>query len=119
MKKCCVILIALALVAMCVPSMAAKVMAVPIVHPPYQVFQAYPGNSLGTNLAFMGYLGFDGDVISSVPGILSIIPGSNWSNYVGAAQAGVPYTIKNVVLRKQTPEIIQCRDIFPPKVVTQ
>ena len=36
-----------------------------------------------------------------------------------AAQAGVAYTIKNTTLVKQTPEFVQCNDVFPPHRVTQ
>ena len=103
------------------PATAGRLTAVPITHAPIEVYQAYPGNSLGTDLEQLGYLGFGADVVSSVPGILSIVPGNNWANFVGAAQetAPVPYTIKNVVLRKETPVIIQCADIFPPRIISQ
>jgi hypothetical protein len=104
-----------------IPAYAAKVATIPIEHPPIQVYQAYPGNSEGTNLAFMGYKGVDGDVISSVPGILAIVPGTNWANFVGAANADPPvsYTIKNTTLIKRTPQIVQCADVFTPKTVAQ
>lgn len=119
MKKS-LLLIALLLV-VTLPAMAARVASVPIVHEPDLVYQAYPGDSNGTDLEFLGYLGTGEDVISSVPGVLSIVPGENWENFVGAAQEdpAVPYTIKNVVLCKQTPSIIQCADVFPAKLVCQ
>jgi len=107
------------LVVLAVPAMAARLNVVPVTHPPFQVYQAYPGDSNGTDLEFKGYAGLGGDVISSVPGVLSIIPGTNWANFVGAARDKVAYTIKNVVLCKQTPEIVQCADVFPSKKVCQ
>jgi hypothetical protein len=113
---CAILLLALLVAA---PAMAAKVTSVPITHPPIEVFQAYPGNSTGIDLQSMGYAGFGPDAITSVPGVLWITPGTNWANFVGAAQAQVPYTIKNVVLRKQTPQIVQCADVFPVKTVSQ
>jgi len=119
MKRTTIILLVLAMALAAMPAMAARMATLPLIHDPIQVFQAYPGDSNGTNLAQMGYKGLGGDVISSVPGILSIVPGANWANFVAAAQAGVPYTIKNVVLIKRTPKITQCADVFPPKVVTQ
>ena len=84
-----------------------------------ELVQSFPGNSGGTNQHQSGYLGQFGDTISSVPGILSIVPGVKWCNFVRACQDGVPYVIKNVVLRKQTPDFIQCADIFPAKIVSQ
>lgn len=70
-----------------------------------------------------GDAGYQGVVftytMAAVPGILSIVPGEQWSNYVGAAQFHVPYTLKNVVLKKTTPEIIQCADVFPARTVSQ
>lgn len=80
---------------------------------------------------FLGYtnldpaigIGLGRDVISSVPGILAIDPGHRpgqpWYNFIGAAQAGVAYTIKNTTLVKQTPQYVQCADIFPAHRVTQ
>jgi hypothetical protein len=121
MKKTLLVLATLLLV-MSVPAFAARVLAVPITHDPFLVFQAYPGDSNGTDLEFLGYLGTGGDVISSVPGVLSIVPGDNWENFVGAAQEdpAVLYSIKNVVLCKQTPSVIQCADpYFPAKTICQ
>jgi len=130
--KRCVVLFALALVIACLPAMAARTTVQPITHRPDFVFQAYPGDSNGTDLAFAGYLGTQGDVITAVPGVLSIIPGLNWANFVGAANAnslggiwpytylnGANYQIKNVVLQKVTPSFIQCSEIYAPKTITQ
>jgi len=112
----CLVLLAVALIVVSAPAMAGRLTAVPITHPEIQVYQAYPGNSLGLDLEQLGYAGFGADVITAVPGVLSIVPGTNWSNFINST---VPYTIKNVVLRKQTPPIIQCADVFPVKTISQ
>jgi len=112
----CFVLIAVALLVLSSAAMGARLTTVPITHEEIQVYQVYPGTSLGADLEQLGYAGFGADVITAVPGVLAICPGINWSNFVGAT---VPYTLKNVVLRKQTPEIIQCADIFPAKIVSQ
>lgn len=119
MKKSLLLIALMLLVA--VPAMAARVSSVPITHETSLVYQAYPGDSDDTDLEFLGYLGTGEDVITAVPGVLSIVPGENWENFVGAAQEdpAVGYTIKNVVLCKQTPSIIQCADIFPAKTICQ
>lgn len=118
-------------------AMAGKITSTMIQHF-NQVYQAYPGSSDpckvidpcdtflttgATERCFLGYNGLGCDVISSVPGILCIRPGSTptqpWANYILAAQAGVAYTIKNTTLVKQTPSYVQCSDIFPAHRVTQ
>lgn len=117
MKKSLALIALLLLVA--IPAMAARVASIPITHEMEFVYQCYEGDSNETNLAFQGYEGTNGDVIEAVPGVLSIIPGENWENFVGAAQDEFPYTIKNVVLQKQTPSIIQCADVFPANLIQQ
>lgn len=117
MKKSLALLALLLLVA--VPAMAARVATVPITHEVDLVYQCYPGDSNENNVEFLGYLGTGADVITAVPGVLSIVPGENWENFVGAAQVDVPYTIKNVVLCKQHPSIIQCADVFPADMICQ
>lgn len=131
MKKYLPLLVAGATV-LSVAANAARVTSVPITHPAVPVYQAYPGDSNGTDLSSKGYLGAGSDVISAVPGVLSIEGDANWKNFVGAAQAGIPhvsevpsgysgnaYSIKNVVLRKTTPPYIQCSDFFPVKNIPQ
>lgn len=117
-----VLLAIVALVALSVPAMAARTLVFPIVHETIQVFQAYAGDSNGNNGAYEGAKKV-GDVISSVPGILSIVPGTDWSNFVKASTVATSitggYFIKNVVLRKVTPVVGQCNDIFPAHTVTQ
>lgn len=83
------------------------------------VFQAYPGSSNGANVHYMGYLGNSGETISAVPGMLVLIPGEKWSNFVTAAQAGIDYTLKNVSLIKKTPIFSQCQDVFEERTVGQ
>ena len=53
MKKL-IVLIALALVVTSLPAMAARVTTIPINPPEMLVYQAYPGDSNGTDLAFLG-----------------------------------------------------------------
>lgn len=83
------------------------------------LFQAYPGDSNGTNIHYMGHLGDSGETISSVPGVFVLVPGDNWENFVAAAQVGMQYSLKNVTLIKETPEFIQCADIYPSRVIQQ
>lgn len=80
---------------------------------PINLLQAYEGDSYGESRHQMGYAGTDGDTISAVPGVFSFVPGEKWCNFVAAAQVGIPYTLKNVTLVKETPSIIQCADVFP------
>jgi len=88
------------------------------------VYQAYEGASVAAgaqpaNAAFQGYLGETGPIDIGVPGVLQIIPGPSWANFVGAAQVGVPYTIKNVMFTKVTPRVNQCADVFPAHTIIQ
>lgn len=126
--KRCVVLFAIALAIVCLPAMAARVSVLPIVHegPEFFVYQAYAGDSNGVNVAFAGYQGVGGDNITAVPGVLSIIPGTSWANFVGAANENslgglwpLGYTVKNVVLQKVTPSFLQCSEVYAPKVITQ
>lgn len=129
MKKYLPLLVAGAVV-LATSAQAARVATVPITHETSLVYQAYPGNSMGQDLSFRGYLGTGSDVITAVPGVLSIEPGQYWSNFVGAAQAGIPnqivnpqalqaWSIKNVVLRKTYTPGIQCADVFTVKNIPQ
>lgn len=99
------------------PAMAARTLVVPNFHDCCTVFQAYPGSSDG-NFVFDGPdCPTDGtDAITAVPGVLSIVPGDNWNNFI---DPDVDYYIKNVTLKKQTPIIGQCADVFPAETVTQ
>lgn len=115
MKKL-IVLLTLALVVTSLPAMAARITVIPIEHPEMDVYQAYPGDSNGTNLAFLGVNGMGADVISAVPGVLSIVPGTDWSNYVSVSQVyaspEVGYNIKSVRLRKLIPEFYQCSWVY-------
>lgn len=110
-----------------VPAMAARVAVAPIEHPTDCVYQAYPGDSNGTDLEFAGYAGLEEDVITAVPGVLAITPGTpTWVNFVGAANANSPgglwpgtWRIQNVILKKVTPEVFKCGEVFIPKTITQ
>ena len=112
MKKTLTLLAALVMIS-ALPATAARELVVPIEHAPIPVYQCYPGDSEAGNLGFAGYDGERSDVIGSVPGILSIEPGADWANFVGAFRDQVRYSIKNVVLTKTPGEIIQCWDRFP------
>ncbi len=119
MQRIIIVVLALTLI-LAVPSFAARLTSSMITHVE-QVYQVCAASSEDCR-AFLGYAGLGDDVISSAPGILSIVPGSNWSNFIGAAQVTptpIPYTIKNVTLVKQTPEYTQCNDRFPPHRITQ
>ena len=101
------------------PAFAARTATVPLTHPEMTVYQVYPGDSQGNVISYAGLLGtLPGDLITTVPGILSIVPGENWSNYIQAARVGQPYTIKNVVIQKTTPVLNQCGDLFPARVIS-
>ncbi|MCX6344750.1 MAG: hypothetical protein NT018_06720 [Armatimonadetes bacterium] len=110
-------------------AMAARVTSTKIQHF-NQVYQAYCANSIcddptapscPQDQVFQGYLDPSGiDAITAAPGVLAIDPGgSTWPNFIQAAQAGISYTIKNTTLIKQTPEFVQCNDIFPSHRVPQ
>ena len=102
-----------------VPAMAGRIASTMITHLE-QIYQACAASSEDC-FGFSGYLTPENDVITSAPGILSIDPGENWRNFVGAYQEDPPveYTIKNVMLVKECPEYVQCRDIFPSHTITQ
>ena len=118
MRRYMLLVLALAFL-MSVPAMAGRITSTMIAHLE-QVYQACAATSVDC-YCFRGYLVPEYDVISSAPGIRCIEPGTDWGNFVGAAQetAPVEYTIKNVMLVKDCPEYVQCRDIFPAHTVTQ
>lgn len=121
MKKAIPLLIA-ALAAISPPLLAARVAVVPISHtPPIKVYSVYRGSSDYANRHDLGYLGGGWDGVTVVPGVLAIVPGDNWANFVKAAHESpaVTYSIKNVVLEKQTPSAIQCQDIFLSGTIRQ
>ncbi len=116
-------LFAVALIVASLPAMAARLTTIPIEHDPLIVFQAYPGDSClrtpdvppcsPNHTVFIGNkLGFGGDPITSVPGVLEIVPGDDWSNYVSVSAASGEYAIKSVRLRKLIPEFLQCSWVY-------
>ncbi|MCE5323003.1 hypothetical protein LLG46_06775 [bacterium] len=126
-----IIFLVLALTLVCsVPLFAARVTSTALTHY-FEVEQVCPvleaGETDDVCRAYLGYLTiadpYAGDpVINAAPGILSIVPGgTDWPNYIAAAQQSpaIPYTIKNTTFTKQTPEIVQCADVFPAHKVTQ
>lgn len=54
-----------------------------------------------------------------MPGVLGIVPGDSWSNFVAAARSGVAYTLDSVVLTKQSPEQGTCSGSRPSAKVVQ
>lgn len=90
------------------------------------LYQAYPGNSFGTNVTYAGYADSFGDNTTSVPGILHIIPQDEgepkWANFIHAYQEGT-YTsneqLEQVTLTKQTPQLTECDVWFPQATVIQ
>jgi len=118
MKKLMLVVVVVSLIASA--AFAGRVLVQPIEHPCSTVFEAYPGDSNGTDLEFLGYKGLGADVIQAVPGVLSIVPGPEcWANYVKAAQAGVAYYCKNVYLTKVVPPVGECQHRFEAKNITQ
>jgi len=110
--KTTIILIMVALIA--TSAMAARVVNVPVDHPPFLVYQAYCGRTCVENVngCFQGFSGQIGDTIEAVPGILCIIPGESplgtpdvdWANYVTASQAtSITWNVTNTSLRKTVP----------------
>ena len=116
MQRIILLILALTLI-IAMPSMAGRVTSTMITHL-NQVYQAGAATSADT-YTWRGYAEPIADVISSSPGVLSIDPGTDWSNFIGAAQDCVPYTIKNTTLVKETPSFVQCYEVFPAHRVTQ
>ncbi len=113
MKKSLVVIALLLLVA--VPAMAARVQVVPVERGDIELYQAYPGDSNGTNVAQDGFNpAAAADVITAVPGVLSIVPGVEWANFVYAAAGTSPlaYDLKDVTLCKTIADVLQCNDVF-------
>lgn len=102
MKQKAILFTMIALVAMSLPAMSARVVNKPIPHSPFLVYQAYCGGICGTTSN-------GGSVIKAVPGVLAIDPGgtqplNGWPNFVSASgDAGLDWTVTNVSLRKTVP----------------
>lgn len=89
----------------------------------YTLLQAYPACPEMDTVSAAGYAQSPAELIGAVPGVLKIVPQRPgqppWANYVRAYLDDYPYTIKNVTLTKTTPEIVQCADVFPARVISQ
>jgi len=94
MKKT-ILLIMVALIAMSVPAMSARLLNGPITPPTFTLYQAYCGETCdgAGNQVFQGLNvePFGKDVIEAVPGILAINPGgtqpaNGWPNFVSASK---------------------------------
>jgi len=117
MKKC-LVLIAVALLVLSLPAMAGKVVEVNITHPIITLFQAYAAPDSAGAQSIEGYLGYGDFTITSDPGILCIVPGVSWANFIDAPDS-VGAFIKNVTLTKVTGSTGQCSDVFPVTTVNQ
>lgn len=126
-----IIILVLALTLLCaVPSLAGRITSTSLDHF-FEIQQVCPCpepiDDEDVCREFLGYLTeanpLVGDpVCTACPGILAIVPGGiTWPNYIAAAQESpaISYTIKNTTFVKQTPEIVQCADVFPSHKVTQ
>jgi len=102
------------------------------------VFSAYAADS-GIQ-AFQGLLGFGEKTVRAVPGVLSLEQGTDpvthavdWRNFITGfnqralrpngtiVQPGrtLPILVKNVVLRKTSPKLFQCGDVFLERKIAQ
>lgn len=104
-------------VAVCVVGAAQAV--APIVHPAYKVMQANVATSERPLTRFWGFKGAKFQDRQVSPGFFDIVAGTSWSNYVTAASKGVAYSVKNVVMIRQTPATVQCAEVFPHENTTQ
>lgn len=111
--------LAAVLLTVSLPALAARTVAVPLTHDDMVVYQVYPGNSMGSVVTHGGHAGLGSeDLITMVPGVLAIVPGDNWTNYINADDNGQAYSVKNVTIQKTTPQLSQCADLFPARVVS-
>ncbi len=92
----------------------------PITHSLLELHQAYALSCECPPVKFAGFAGALPADQCAIAGFFDIDPGStDWSNFVTAAQESQAYYIKNVLLEKRTPEVVQCADKFPSHVVRQ
>ncbi len=110
-----------ALAALSAPLWAARAAVAPLTHPTMQVFEAYRTYATQATGNKRGYLADNGRTVTATPGVLSIVPGPAWANFVRAAEESpsVPYAIKNVVLEKKATSAIQCADVLAAHTVRQ
>lgn len=82
--------IALTVAVLTSPVLAARQPIVPVRHSVMPVFPAWFGmDPTGTAKA--------------APGVLTIVPGNKWSNFVSAYGAGIPYSVKQITLKASIP----------------
>lgn len=87
-------------------------------HATIQIYSAYPAKAAGQQRVQMGYNGVSSGT-PVYPGVLHITPGTNWSNYLGVAGDGVPYTLSTAILKRIRPPQSACAAAFPSNTVTQ
>ncbi len=98
---------------------AASVPAAQFTNTTFPVYQAYPSAASSMLVKFSGFGGATPVVRAAQPGFFDIDPGLSWKNYVSAARAGQVYTLKSVVMVKQTMQPIQCSEVYAAKKITQ
>jgi hypothetical protein len=96
-----------------------SVPAAQFTYPPFAVYQAYPSPGSTMLVRFAGFSGAQPVARAAQPGFFDIDPGLSWKNYVTAARAGQVYTLKTVTLVKQTPQPVQCSEVYLAKKITQ
>lgn len=112
--KKALVLVALAIMVVALPASAARFATPTVDHGTAYVYQCYWSCPSGAS-CFAGYAGFGAPTVNAVPGILCIDPGQDWKNFVTVAwdtSFQGKWFIKNVVLRKDIPEVGQCWDVF-------
>ena len=82
------------------------------------VRSSYIGDSADNATIYRGYLGSTTGPVA-FPGVLGIVPGESWSNFIAAARANVPYTLGDVTLTKTTPAEGNCTGATAATTVTQ
>jgi len=81
---------------------------------PWNVYQAYCGDSKNLQQGAGGLKGGVGDPITAVPGVLAFDSGPGWRNFVRATEMCREARITNVTLRKLYQGNVDCPDYFAP-----
>jgi len=103
-----------------VVSAAALQGIAPTAHDAIRLIAACQGDLQGTARLFAGRAGTQSGA-ASYPSALTIEPGEDWCNFIGAHAAGVAYVVtdETVELRMVVPSIVQCAEVFPARTVVQ
>ena len=76
------------------------------------------GGSGGIPTSYLGYNGTRTDAVP-FPGVLGLLPGTDWANFVSASESGVPYTLDDITLMKRSPASGECSGTFQSHSLTQ